>query len=616
MFKEMTNEHKRELRKLVIVAILTLVLSIYNHKYVTTDGIALVFAALYIFVGWDVTKKNTIQMIKRGQALDEHFLMAIATITAFAIGQYTEAVAVMLFYSFGELFEEIATHTSKENIKSLLNLVPDQANLVNSDGSITTIDLDEVEVDDIILVRDGEKIGVDGVVVEGHGLVDTSSITGESMPVEVEEGSQIISSSIMTDGIIKIRAQKEFDDSVAAKIMELIEDSAASKSDSERMVTRFARYYTPIVVAIAVLLAIIPPIFFGGAWNDYLIRAATFLVLSCPCALVLSVPLSFMSGLGLASREGILIKGSQFFEILNDAEVLLSDKTGTLTTGEFKVQDIKFFNIFNKDLILDYIYNIELMSTHPIARGIVISLNRNEKQELFKEIKNEKGLGVSATAQNGDQIKLGSAKYVAIQADNDRAVYLSVNDKLAAKVIIEDQIKENSKNTIESLKKHFKEIAVVSGDGEKAVKETSKKLNLDNYFAEVMPDQKLEIMQNYQKNGQKTVFVGDGINDAPVLANADIGISMGETSSDLAIESSDVLIVNGEFSQMAKLMEISNLTNKTVRQNIIFIMLVKITILVMGLLGYANMWLAIFGDVGVSIIAIVWAMRILRKRIQ
>ncbi|MDU2599538.1 MULTISPECIES: heavy metal translocating P-type ATPase [Anaerococcus] len=603
------------MRKLVIVAILTLVLSIYNHKYVTTDGIALVFAALYIFVGWDVLKKS-IQMIKRGQALDEHFLMAIATITAFAIGQYTEAVAVMLFYSFGELFEEIATHTSKENIKSLLNLVPDQANLVNSDGSITTIDLDEVEVDDIILVRDGEKIGVDGVVVEGHGLVDTSSITGESMPVEVEEGSQIISSSIMTDGIIKIRAQKEFDDSVAAKIMELIEDSAASKSDSERMVTRFARYYTPIVVAIAVLLAIIPPIFFGGAWNDYLIRAATFLVLSCPCALVLSVPLSFMSGLGLASREGILIKGSQFFEILNDAEVLLSDKTGTLTTGEFKVQDIKFFNNFNKDLILDYIYNIELMSTHPIARGIVISLNRNEKQELFKEIKNEKGLGVSATAQNGDQIKLGSAKYVAIQADNDRAVYLSVNDKLAAKVIIEDQIKENSKNTIESLKKHFKEIAVVSGDGEKAVKETSKKLNLDNYFAEVMPDQKLEIMQNYQKNGQKTVFVGDGINDAPVLANADIGISMGETSSDLAIESSDVLIVNGEFSQMAKLMEISNLTNKTVRQNIIFIMLVKITILVMGLLGYANMWLAIFGDVGVSIIAIVWAMRILRKRIQ
>lgn len=615
MFKEMTNEHKIELRKLVIVAILTLVLSIYNHKYVTTDGIALVFAALYIFVGWDVLKKS-LQMIKRGQALDEHFLMAIATITAFAIGQYTEAVAVMLFYSFGELFEEIATHTSKENIKSLLNLVPDQANLVNSDGSITTIDLDEVEVDDIILVRDGEKIGVDGVVVEGHGLVDTSSITGESMPVEVEEGSQIISSSIMTDGIIKIRAQKEFDDSVAAKIMELIEDSAASKSDSERMVTRFARYYTPIVVAIAVLLALIPPLFFGGAWNDYLIRAATFLVLSCPCALVLSVPLSFMSGLGLASREGILIKGSQFFEILNDAEVLLSDKTGTLTTGEFKVQDIKFFNNFNKDLILDYIYNIELMSTHPIARGIVISLNRNEKQELFKEIKNEKGLGVSATAQNGDQIKLGSAKYIAIQADNDRAVYLSVNKKLAAKVIIEDQIKENSKNTIESLKKHFKEIAVVSGDGEKAVKETSKKLNLDNYFAEVMPDQKLEIMQNYQKNGQKTVFVGDGINDAPVLANADIGISMGETSSDLAIESSDVLIVNGEFSQMAKLMEISNLTNKTVRQNIIFIMLVKITILVMGLLGYANMWLAIFGDVGVSIIAIIWAMRILRKRIQ
>lgn len=319
MFKSMTEEHKSELRRLIVIAILTLVLSIYHHRYVSSPYIIIVFAIIYIMVAFDVLKE-AFEMLRRGQALDENFLMSIATITAFAIGQYTEAVAVMLFYNFGELFEEIATHQSRENIKGLLNLVPEVANRVNPDGTTTEIDLDEVEVGDIILVRDGEKIGVDGVVTKGHGLVDTSSVTGESMPVEVEVGSEIISSSIMTQGIIQMKANKEFEDSVAAKIMELIEDSAGSKSESEKTVTRFARVYTPIVVGLAVLLALIPPLFFGGAWDDYLLRAATFLVLSCPCALVLSVPLTFMSGLGLASENGILIKGSQYFESLNQAK--------------------------------------------------------------------------------------------------------------------------------------------------------------------------------------------------------------------------------------------------------------------------------------------------------
>lgn len=615
MFKNMTDEHRKELSKLIVIAFLTLVLGIYNHKYVTSKGIILVFAILYLIVAFDVLKKAG-QMIIRGQALDENFLMSIATITALIIGQYTEAVAVMLFYNFGELFEDIATHQSKENIKDLLDLVPDVASRVNPDGTVSEVDLDDIEVGDIILIRDGEKIGVDGVVIEGHGLVDTSSVTGESMPVEVENGSEIISSSIVKEGIIKIRAKKEFEDSVAAKIMELIEDSAASKSDSERTITKFARIYTPIVVGMAVLIALIPPLFFNGAWDDYLIRAATFLVLSCPCALVLSVPLSFMSGLGLASENGILIKGSQYFERLKESTVLLSDKTGTLTTGEFEVKDIIFYGDYDKEQILDYIYNIELMSTHPIARGIVNSLNRTEDRNLFKKVINEKGLGVKAIGQNDQEIKIGSSRYIGIdKGDENRSIFLSIDGNLAAEVLIEDQIKEGSKDTISYLKEHFKEIAVVSGDNEKSVKDSSKALGLTNCYYEVMPDEKLEIMRNYQKEGHKAVFVGDGINDAPVLSNADVGISMGESASDLAIESSDILVVNGEFSQMQRLMKISELTNNTVKQNIIFIMLVKITILIMGLFGYANMWLAIFGDVGVSIIAILWSMRILKKKI-
>lgn len=614
MLKDMNKEHKKELQKLIITAILTLILSLANRYYGSSPIFIVAFAILYLVAGIEVLQKAG-QMIIRGQAMDENFLMSIATITAFAIGQYTEAVSVMLFYSFGELFEDVATNKSRENIKELLNIVPDVANRVNEDGSVSEVDLDDVEVGDILLVRDGEKVGVDGVVIEGNGLLDTSSITGESMPVEIEKGSEIISSSIMTDGIIRMRCEKEFDDSVAAKIMELIEDSAESKSDSEKIVTKFARIYTPIVVGIALIVALVPPLFFGGAWNDYLIRAATFLVLSCPCALVLSVPLTFMSGLGLASANGILIKGSQYFEILKESQVLLSDKTGTLTTGEFKVKDIKYYGDYDKDLILDYIYNIELMSTHPIARGIVDSLKRSEKHDLFKDVTNEKGFGVRAVAKNGDEIKLGSARYVGQEEDKSRAVYLSINDKPAAKIIIEDEIKENSLETINSLKKDFEEIAVVSGDGEAAVASTANALGLDKYYAQVMPDEKLQIMKGFQDKGQKTVFIGDGINDAPVLTNADVGISMGETASDLAIESSDILIVNGEFSQMEKLMAISNLTNKTVRENITFIMLVKITILLLGLFGYASMWLAIFGDVGVSIIAILWAMRILKKKV-
>ena len=614
MFKSMTREHKKTLTQLVVIVLASFALAFFTKDKGKSLWIILAFLVLYLFAAWDVLKE-AFEGLKRGQALDENFLMTIATVTAFLIGDYLEAIAVMVFYGFGELFEDIATHSSKENIKGLLDLVPDLANKVLDDGTVEEIDLDDVEVDDILIVRDGEKVGVDGVIIEGNALVDTSSVTGESMPVEVGEGDEIISSSIISQGIIKYRATKEFDDSVAAKIIELIEDSHMSKSESERLITRFARIYTPIVVGFAVLLAIIPPLFMGGDWSDYLLRAATFLVISCPCALVLSVPLSFMSGLGLASREGILIKGSQFLEELKAADILLTDKTGTLTTGEFVVKDVEFMADYDRKKALDYIYNIEKMSTHPIARGIVNSLDRKENPDLFKEVNNKNGLGVLAISKENEEVKLGSAKFIGIENEDVRAVYLGIDGKPVARVIIEDEIKKESKKTIEKLKRDFKKIAVVSGDSKKAVKDLANEIDLTDYYAELMPKDKLDVMEEFKKNGHEVVFVGDGINDAPVLKNANVGISMGETASDLAIESSDILIANGEFRELAKLMEITNLTNSTVRQNITFIMIVKITILILGFFGYASMWLAIFGDVGVSIIAILWAMRILKKRL-
>lgn len=615
MLKSMTTEHKETLLKLVLIIILSFALSYFaSHIAWVNDYILKAwFFGLYLLAAWDVLKE-AFEGLRRGQALDENFLMTVATITAFIIGEYIEAIAVMVFYGFGELFEEIATHSSKENIKGLLDLVPDLANKVLDDGTIEEIDLDDVEVGDILMVRDGEKVGVDGVIIEGNALVDTSSVTGESMPVEVGEGDEIISSSILSQGIIKYKATKEFDDSVAAKIIELIEDSHMSKSESERLITRFARVYTPIVVGFAVLLAIVPPLFMGGDWSDYLIRAATFLVLSCPCALVLSVPLSFMSGLGLASREGILIKGSQFLEELKAADILLTDKTGTLTTGEFVVKDIEFLTDYDKETALDYIYNIEKMSTHPIARGIVNSLKRTEKPDLFRKVDNKSGLGVVAESQKGEEVKIGSAKFIGIENEEARAVYLGIDGKPVARVIIEDEIKKDSKKTIERLKKDFNKIAVVSGDATGPVKDLASELALTDYYGELMPKDKLDVMMDFEDKGHKVVFVGDGINDAPVLKNANVGISMGETASDLAIESSDILITNGEFRELSKLMDITRLTNSTVRQNITFIMLVKIAILILGLFGYASMWLAIFGDVGVSIIAILWAMRILKKK--
>ncbi|MGO3018276.1 MAG: heavy metal translocating P-type ATPase [Anaerococcus sp.] len=611
MFKNIKEEDKKQLKFLLLLGLLTFLLSIAEHTWSSNYLIKILFVILYIISGKDVIKL-AILGIKNRQPLDEHFLMTLATLAALIIGKYNEAIFVMLFYNIGELFEDIATDSSRESIKSLMDIVPEKSIRIKN-GKREEVDIDDIEIGDILEIRDGDKIPVDGVVLSGNAILDSSSITGESIPLEVEEKDQVMSSSIVTEGIIKMEVTKVFDDSIAAKIIELIEESVENKSSSEKFITRFARIYTPIVVISAVVLAVIPPLL-GGDWKDYLLRAATFLVLSCPCALVLSVPLSFISGLGLASKNGILIKGSEFLESINKADVLLTDKTGTLTTGEFKIKDIEYFSNHNKEKVLDYIYNLEKTSSHPIAKSIVENLDRKEDNTLFKEIKNIKGLGISAISKDGQKVLLGSEKFVDHEEVDSKAVYLSIDDKVVAKISIEDEIKDGSLETISYLKDKISHIAIVSGDNEKSVKETADNLGVKEYYAGLMPDQKLDILKSYDQKNSTTIFVGDGINDAPVLKQANVGISMGDTASDIAIESSDILVANGEFSQMKKLMEIAKITVRTVRQNVTFIMGIKLIILILGLFGKATMWMAIFGDVGVSIIAILWAMRILNKK--
>lgn len=613
IFNNMTKDHKKELLSLGFFALITLILAIIYKNEGNKFYIVIGFLIIYLLVGAEVIKAGVYSVLNKN-GMDETFLMTIATLAAFLLGEYVEACAVMIFYQFGETFEDIATHRSRENIKSLMDIVPNTAQKVLEDGSFEEIDIDDIEVGDILIARDGEKIAVDGRVIEGQGLIDTSSLTGESMPESVEKGSELLSSSIVNSGLIKYKATKIFDDSIASKIIELIEESSEKKSDSERLITKFARIYTPIVVALAAFIAIVPPLL-GFGFKEYILRAGTFLIISCPCALVLSIPLTYISGLGLASKNKILVKGSKYFEKLIDANVLFSDKTGTLTVGDFDIKRIDYYQDYSKNLVLDYLYNLEKLSDHPIARAIVKNLNRNDNPSYFIKSKNINGKGIWARTYENNDIKIGSADFVEYEEKEDiKAVYMSINDILVCRVVIEDKLKDDAKETIEDIRNEFSQIAVLSGDKEASVKEVAKELEI-GYCGELLPDEKLELLRNEQDKGRSVIFMGDGINDGPVLKAADVGISMGQTSSDLAIESSDILIVEGEVSKLKDLIEISKLVDKTAKQNLAFIMAVKIIILILGFFGHAPMWLAVFGDVGVSIIAILWAMRLLNKKI-
>lgn len=611
MFKNMSEEHRQRLYEIIIVSLLALSIFLMGRFFFLGNLRKWAFLLIYLYSGREILYRAFMGIVRRSY-MDENFLMALATITAFFLGEYFEAVAVIIFYNFGELFEDMATARSREEIASLVDLVPETANVLLPDGSIEERDIYDVEVGDILIVREGEKVGVDGEVLEGKAMVDASSITGESLGQMVGAGDEVLSSSIVSEGIIKIRATKDYDSSYAAKIIELIEDSASSKSKSERFVSRFARVYTPIVVGLAILIAVIPPVFMDKPLNFSLFRAATFLVLSCPCALVLSVPLSFIAGLGQASREGILIKGSEFFEKLDKADTLLLDKTGTITTGDFKIGNIEIYEGFDREKVLDYLVALESMSSHIIGKAIVRELGREIRTDIFKAYENILGSGMVGVTHDNIEVKVGSPAFVGAKASS-KSVFISIGGEVAGEVLIEDEIRARANETIRRLKERFKNIAIVSGDQKENVGKIAKKLGIRKFYSEVKPHEKLAIMREVKADAKALVFVGDGINDGPVLKNSDVGISMGETSSDIAIDASDVLITGKDFSKLATLFDITRLTNRTVRQNITFILAVKILILILGLMGYASMWLAIFGDVGVSIISILWAMRILKK---
>lgn len=609
----MEREDWQRFKWLVLLTLLTLILHFAERAWPGNKLVLALYIFLYILAGKEVIRLAFLG-IKNKQPLDEHFLMTLATLAAFFVGQYPESIYVLVFYNFGELFEDVATNKSRKDIKDLIDIVPEKATRIKDDGSLEEVDLDEVEVGDILLIKDGEKVGVDGRVVEGRGLLDTSSLTGESLPQEVEVGDEVLSSSILTQGPVKIRAEKEFDDSIAAKIIELIEEGVDNKSKSEKFITRFSRIYTPIVVGLAIGLALIPPLFLGGDRSDYIFRAATFLVVSCPCALVLSIPLTFISGLGLSSKHGILIKGSEYIENLVKSQVLLTDKTGTLTKGNFKIKDIKIEEGFDRDEILKIVYNAELNSTHPLAKAIVEGLSYEKDEGLLASYENKPGLGLLARTSDGREVKIGNAKFLGLEGDlPQKSVLIALDGVFAGEIDLEDEIKEGSRETIEDLKKDFKEIAILSGDSEKSVADTAEELGLSSYYAGLLPQEKLELLKKYEDQG--AVFVGDGINDGPILKNAGVGISMGEAASDIAIEASDILVVDGEFKSLSTLMKIANLTMKTVRQNVNFIIFVKVLVLILGFIGKTNMWVAILGDVGVSIIAILWGMRIQYKKI-
>lgn len=581
----------------------------------------ILYLVSYLLIGGDVLLK-AIKNIGRGQVFDENFLMCIATIGAFSIKQFPEAIAVMLFYQIGEFFQELAVDRSRKSISDLMDIRPDFANL-KAGQTIKKVSPEDVTVGDFIIVKPGEKVPLDGKVVEGKSMLDTSALTGESVPREVKLGDTVLSGSINKNGLLTIKVSKEFGESTVSKILDLVQNAASKKAATESFITKFAKYYTPAVVICAAMLALLPPIFISGAtFSEWLYRALVFLVVSCPCALVVSIPLGFFGGIGGASKNGILVKGGNYLEALNNVEVVVFDKTGTLTKGVFKVTEICPKKNITKNQLLEYAAFAESYSNHPIASSILNAygkkINRSEI-EGYNEISGQ-GLKVKV---RGKEVLAGNARLMNssnIPCENIETigtlVHLAIDKKYAGYIVISDEIKEDSKKAIESLKSvGVKKTIMLTGDNKTVGNSVAKKLNLDEVYSELLPDQKvkkLEKIDQEKSSNKKLVFVGDGINDAPVLARADIGIAMGGVGSDAAIEAADVVIMTDEPSKIATAIRIAKRTKSIVWQNIVFALGVKIVILVLGALGIATMWEAVFGDVGVALIAVLNAMRAMK----
>ena len=610
---------KRLWRIIIGAAVLaTAVLLNLNNEWLQ---IAL-FIISYIIVGGDVVKR-AVKNIFKGQVFDENFLMSIATIGAFFIGEYPEGVAVMLFYQVGELFQSYAVGKSRKSIASLMDIRPDYANVKKGD-ELVKVDPDEVQIGDIIVIKAGEKIPLDGKVIEGSSMIDTSALTGESVPREVEVGSDILSGCININGVITAEVTKEFGESTVSKILDLVENASSKKSNSEQFITKFARYYTPVVVIIAVFLAIIPPLVIDGAtFSDWIYRALAFLVVSCPCALVISIPLSFFGGIGGASKKGILVKGSNYLEALAETEIVVFDKTGTLTKGVFNVQEIHPEGV-SKEELLELTAYVESYSNHPISLSLKRAYSKEIDNGRISDVEEISGHGVIATV-DGKKVMAGNIKLMKMMDIPyfkgeliGTAVHVAVNNKYIGYILIADEVKEDSAQAIKELKAaNIKQIVMLTGDNKSVGSKVAKELGLDKVYAELLPADKVEKLEELfsQKSTKgKLAFVGDGINDAPVLARADIGIAMGGLGSDAAIEAADIVIMTDEPSKIATAMKISKKTLKIANQNIVFAIGIKIIVLILSAFGITTMWAAIFADVGVTIIAVLNAFRALNVK--
>lgn len=612
-------------KKMLIRIIISFVLLIATFLIPIENKYLQLIAALipFIIIGYDILLKSA-RNIFHGQIFDENFLMSIATIGSFVLGyfngsgEYEEGIAVMLFYQVGEFFQNYAVGSSRKSISSLMDIRPDFAN-IEKNGEIISVDPEDVEIGSITVIKPGERIPLDGIIEEGNSSIDTSALTGESMPQDVSAGDSIISGCINLNGLLKVRTTKEYGESTVSKILDLVENSSSKKSKAENFITKFAKYYTPFVVFAALALAIIPSII-NGNWTEWINRALIFLVISCPCALVISVPLSFFGGIGGASKSGILVKGGNYLEILSKAETVVFDKTGTLTKGVFKVTAVHPEKI-SESKLLEYAAMAESFSNHPIAQSIREAYGSVTDSSLIKNYEEIAGRGIKCTI-NGKLICIGNDKLMNdIGADwhpchhVGTSVHIAIDNFYAGHIIIADEIKPDSQQTIESLKKNgIKKTVMLTGDSEKVGKNIAEKLKIDEAYCGLLPGDKVDIVEkllNETSEKGKLLFVGDGINDAPVISRADIGIAMG-AGSDAAIEAADIVLMDDKPSKISDAINISKKTLKIVYQNIIFALAVKIAILILGSLGFANMWAAVFADVGVSVIAILNAMRCMK----
>lgn len=614
----MNKKMKEKLYRIICSSILLIIAVIL--KNVNNIVSIILFGVSYLVIGYDILLK-AIKNIKRGRIFDENFLMAFATIGAICINELAEAVTVMLFYQIGELFQDYAVNKSRKSIIELMDIRPDYANVIREDKHIK-INPTLVKVGEIILVKPGEKIPLDGIVVEGTSMLNTLALTGESVPRRVSVNDEVLSGCINNDGILKIKVTKNFNNSTVSKILDLVENASSRKSNSENFISKFAKYYTPIVVIIAVILAIFPPLILNQSFSIWIYRALSFLVVSCPCALVVSIPLSFFAGLGSSSQIGVLVKGSNYLEALSNVNVIVCDKTGTLTEGVFEVQEISPVNI-SKDELLKYATYAESFSNHPISLSLKNSYDKKINTKKITDTKEISGKGVYAKIE-GKDILVGNEKLmneykIKFKKSNfiGTIIYVAIDNKYSGYIGISDKIKDDSYKAIKLFKiNNINKIIMLTGDKDEISKNVYNELKLDGYYSELLPQDKVKIVEDLIKeksNEDKLLFIGDGINDAPVLALSDIGVAMGGIGSDAAIEAADVVIMTDEISKIADAIDISKKTMKIVKENILFAISVKIIVLILSMLGIVTMWSAVFSDVGVSVLAILNALRILKK---